>query len=108
MDEDALPELADLFAERLHGKDLTREELAQEFMQFGRRIRTETKGDQAARLKLAHQIDGNSFSADGPAYLVVQALEDWKRSASDGLYGNRRINAVQNFNRPLLMSGRRK
>ena len=108
MNDDALPVLAALFAEQVHGRTLSREELAQEFMRFGARLRSETTADPSARLKLAYQIDGNHFSADGPAYLVVQALENWKAAASDGLYGNRRINGAKNFNRPILVTGRRK
>jgi hypothetical protein len=108
MDGDALPELAELFADNVHGKELSRDELVQEFVRFGQRLRNEQSGDPKARLKIAYQIDGNHFSADGPAYLVVQAVEDWKRTASDGLYGNRRINVMKNFNRPLMIAGRSK
>lgn len=77
--DDELPSLAAAFAERLHGRDISRDDLEQEFVRFGQRIRAARSDDP--RVKISMQVDGQAFAADGPASIVNAAYLRWESRA---------------------------
>lgn len=103
---DALLDLAQDFADRLADRAMARDELVQEFLRFGQRVRDTEKGDDP-KLKLVMHIDGAQFMSEGPASMVRAALDDWKETAGFYEQASRKAFPVtKGFNRPMLTSGR--